>query len=198
MRFVAMTVVFVTTIALALDRQAMVSTGSEISVLLSTGTPSGGGRILAVTRLDARVDLEMMAAKYAQVRVGARGFWLSIAVLAKRGRMIGETLVTVNGTLRNLFSVSDQLLRAVDGGLPLLVFTDGNPRQGVVIALIPGSLRAAQELDVPGATHVLALSGKGDAVLEVNRARAGGRPTLVIEGEFDQGEGRFSERSSGP
>lgn len=197
MRFVVMTFVFVTTIALALDREAMVSAGSEISVLLSTGGPSAGGRTLAVRRLDARVDQEIMAAKYAQIRVGARGFWFLVANLAKPGRLIGETLVRVNETQRTLFAVSDQLRMAVDGRLPLLIFTNGSPSDGVVLALIPGSLPAAQDLDVPGATHILALSGAGDA-FQVNRSRAGGRPTLVIEGEIDQGEGRFSERSNGP
>jgi hypothetical protein len=78
------------------------SVSTQTHVFLLTGHPARGGRIIAVTRLDAAITADLQAATHAEVRYGTRGFVFAIARLAADGQAVGTSLVAVNGGTRTL------------------------------------------------------------------------------------------------
>lgn len=170
------------------------SVSTQTHVFLLTGHPARGGRIIAVTRLDAAVAADQQAATHVEVRHGMRGFVFAIARLAADGQAVGTSLLTVNGTTKTMAEVAAQLRAAASGSGTLVVFSDGRRREGVVTALFAASqLQASTRLALNGARYVTILangreetfaivsSGQTAAAVQV-AAEAGGGVGAGVEG----------------
>jgi hypothetical protein len=145
-----------------------VSGSTQTHVFLLAGHPARGGRIIAVTRLDAEATADQQAATHAEVRHGTRGFVFAIARLAAEGQAVGTSLVTVNGGTRAMADVAAQLRAAASGTGTLLVFADGRRREGVVTAMFAVSqLQARTRLALNGATHVTILSNSREETFAI-------------------------------
>jgi hypothetical protein len=163
----------VTLLAVPALAQGTASRQDDPPVFLMSGDPAVGGRVVAVTRLNATVTTtaDVGTITHVDLRLGARGYVFAVARAAAEGETVGKTLVTVNGRTRTLAEAAAQLRAGLSGGGTVFVFlkgSKGSRARSMVTAILPGAeAHAGTRIDLYGATHVVILGGGEERSLEI-------------------------------
>lgn len=184
MRILAATVALVAILVLPAAAQrgsAEATTTGSLHVFMFAGKPGAGGKVIAVTQLSARATAEIAEATHADLRIGTRGFVFAVAKAAAEGQAIGETMVTINGRTRTLFTAAADLQAAL-ASAGVVLFTEGQGRAGVVVAMVPAEqARSNVSVSASGATHVTVIVGAEEHSFALVGGGATTATMLVVE-----------------
>jgi len=169
------------------------STSAVVLAVLVDGNPQAGGKILAVTPLDAPATTQVQSATHATLRIGARRFVFAVARVATVGSPVGSSFVRLRDGSQPLVNVAALLSAALVGGTDLAILTQGTLETGVVTAIVPlDSGRGPVRVATDGVTQATIFRGGRETVVSVEPGRAG-HPMLVLDGSEGESECRLCE-----
>lgn len=169
---------------------------ASVLAVLVDGNPNAGGRILAITPLEAPASADLSAATYVTLRIGTRRFVFAIGRAAPVGSPVGASLVRLRSGNRTLSEAAVLLSAALTGKIALALLTEGTLDAGVVTAIVSldpggGLARVATE----GATQATIFRDGQETTMAIGPGRTG--PTLVLDGSEGESKCRHCDGMGG-